>query len=146
MRRAALSLLIALVGSSCAARSNASPRITHGCPPNEPARNQVFHFTGPEFPDFEPQAPSSSNAVVIYGYVRAASDSSAIPRVIVDVPGTNTGTLSDSRGQYVLEASRTRGDSIRFSQVGYQVEELEIPTDSSFNRIDVELVEERYCL
>ncbi|GAB4379717.1 MAG: TonB-dependent receptor [Salibacteraceae bacterium] len=74
---------------------------------------------------------AQNHRVVIYGAVKASNE--ALPFANVYVPGTQTGTVTDERGQFVLEVEINGRLVIEASHVGYETTRISLdamPVDS----------------
>lgn len=71
----------------------------------------------------------------VTGSVTSKDDGSPLPGVTVRVTGTNTGTLTNDKGEYSINAST--GQNLLFSFVGFLNQELKVPANGN---LDVALV------
>jgi hypothetical protein len=134
--------------TACSQRSEPQVFIdlNHGCPPNEPPKREIMVFSGPAFSEFKPRSVGP-DTITVFGYVRAAEDSTALPSVMVFLRHTDDyGRLSQQDGRYELHVPAARADTVVFAKIGYQEEILPIPSGSSAVRIDAELVRFYLCL
>ena len=95
----------------------------------------------------ESQAPAISRAapaeaLLLKGKVSAAGDGSALPGVNVIIKGTNTGTVTDSQGNYALTIP-TENKILLFSFIGFEAREVAL---TGLAELNVELKEEKASL
>lgn len=97
----------------------------------------VIVLPGPE-PLPEPEAPADEPvryelaAFQVSGQVTSAEDGEPLPGVNIVVKGTTIGTTTDSNGRYTIEAP-TSLDTLVFSFIGYQTQEVPILARSTLN-------------
>jgi len=79
-----------------------------------------------------------SQALTVQGTVSAESDGGVLPGVNVIIKGTNTGTVTDPDGNYILEVPENNNVLV-FSYIGFSAQEVEI---NGRTRVDVALVDD----
>lgn len=85
-----------------------------------------------------------SIAQTIEGIVTSAEDGTALPGVNVVIKGTNTGTITDIDGKYIIDVENST-DVLVFSSVGYETQEIVVGNRSVIDIIlnqDVQALEE----
>jgi TonB-linked SusC/RagA family outer membrane protein len=75
------------------------------------------------------QAYAQSREVT--GTVTSKDDGSLLPGVSIRIPGTNTGTLTNDKGEYSITARP--GQSLLFSFVGFLNQELKVPATGNLD-------------
>ena len=80
----------------------------------------------------------------IMGTVKDSANDDPLPFVNIIIKGTTDGTLTDFEGRYALEVN-TKGDSIRFSLVGYKSVTRKI-VKHKFQSFDIRMAEEKITL
>jgi hypothetical protein len=78
------------------------------------------------------------------GTIRDSTGGDPLPFVNIIIKGTTDGTLTDFEGRYALEVN-TKGDSIRFSLIGYKTVTRPI-VKHKFQNINILLAEEKITL
>lgn len=69
----------------------------------------------------------------IRGKITSASDNSAIPGVTVVIKGSQTGTITNTEGQYEINAAQ--GQTLTFSFVGFKSQEVPVSSQTEINVI-----------
>ena len=77
-------------------------------------------------------AGTSRADVTVNGKVTSADDNSALPGVNVYLKGTQTGTITDTEGNYTLSVADENGILV-FSYIGYTTQEVAIGGKTSIN-------------
>jgi len=80
----------------------------------------------------------------IMGNIKDSATGDPLPFVNIIIPGTTDGTLTDFEGRYALEVN-TKGDSIRFSLMGYRTTTRNI-LKHQFQNIDIMMAESKILL
>jgi hypothetical protein len=86
----------------------------------------------------------SSQITKIMGTIKDSATSEALPFVNIIIPGTTDGTLTDFEGRFALEVN-TKGDSIRFSLMGYKTVTRKIQKHQ-FQEINILMAENKILL
>ena len=77
-------------------------------------------------------SPAAAQQTTIRGRVVDGENNEPLPGVNVSVPGTTTGTATNTQGEYSLRV-RASVDTLRFSFVGYQTQRVPIRGRSTIN-------------
>jgi len=77
-------------------------------------------------------SPAAAQQTTITGRVVDGENNEPLPGVNVSVPGTTTGTATNTQGEYSLRV-RASVDTLRFSFVGYQTQRVPIRGRSTIN-------------
>jgi hypothetical protein len=88
--------------------------------------------------------PGFTQLTKIMGTVKDSATGDPLPFVNIIIKGTTDGTLTDFEGRYALEVN-TKGDSIRFSLVGYKAVTLPV-VKHKFQAFDIVMAEENITL
>jgi hypothetical protein len=87
---------------------------------------------------------ASSQITKIMGTIKDSATSEPLPFVNIIIAGTTDGTLTDFEGRFALEVN-TKGDSIRFSLMGYKPQTRKIQKHQ-FQEIDILMAENKILL
>ena len=78
--------------------------------------------------------------IQVSGKVMLAADSSALPGVTIFIRNTNIGVVSDSQGNYTIQANI--GDTLRFSFIGLEIQYIPVKE----KKLNVYLKEDRMVM
>ena len=66
----------------------------------------------------------SAQKIQVNGKVMLAADSSALPGVTIRIKNTNIGVVSNSQGNYTIQANI--GDTLHFSFIGLEIQNIPV--------------------
>lgn len=99
-------------------------------PEKETAANQESNI--------DRESEKDQSVFLVYGSVTEMEEDRPIAGVNVLLKGTRDGTITDSKGNFVLEVPRGRDNTLVFSYIGYETQEYPALENSQMNVVMVE--------